>query len=88
MIGVSAGYRKSWLPDPDGRSFGRVLLGESLRQIRDDWSPNPVPAVWASVAPPNKKSVEMFGAHGFTRYFPVPGWGEAVMWRPPKLGVV
>lgn len=86
MIGISEPYRKRWLPPPDGRRLGHVLLAESLQQIKEDWSPSPIPAVWASVAPANTKSAEMFRAYRFTGYFPVPGWGEAVLWRPPGTG--
>lgn len=87
MIALAAPYRRHWLPKPDNRRLGHLLLAESLTQIKSDWSPNPMPAVWASVAQHNEKSANMFGAHGFTRYFPVPGWSEAIVWRPPNLGV-
>lgn len=87
LIGLAKDYRKRWLPAPDGRSLGHLLLAESLKQIKIDWSPQPMPVVWASVSPQNSKSANMFGAYGFTRYFPVPGWGEAVLWRPPNMGI-
>jgi hypothetical protein len=89
MIGMSESYRKCWLPQPDAGRLGRVLLSESLLQIKKDWSPSPVPAVWASVSIQNGKSTRMFGAYLFTRYWPVPGWSddEAILWRPPKLGI-
>jgi hypothetical protein len=84
LIGLNEAYRKTWLPD--GTRLGSILLDRTLRQIGADERGQAMPTVWAYVSQHNTKSHRMFGDRGFA-YYPSPSAGDAVRWRPPRLGL-
>jgi GNAT superfamily N-acetyltransferase len=75
LIGISK--------DSRGQGLGRVLLGESLRQIKAGTDDGSMPAVWAYISPFNKKSHTMFAAHDFATR--PPEKGDLVWLRPAGL---
>jgi L-amino acid N-acyltransferase YncA len=81
MIGLSRHYREHW--EEDGTSLGSVLMKGMLEEIKADGPGNSMPAVWACIAPFNKKSHRLFGDHGFATRKPVKG--DIIRFRPPGL---